>query len=73
MGTLGMSCLAQLSRQKLIWHSQARVQSNNTAEMSAMVEALSFLEHHGLVAREAHACVVYDSKHAVHVQLGLSC
>ena len=62
----------------------ARVHSNNTAQMSAMVEALSFLGPHGPVAREAHACVFYDSKHAAgvcfgtilartHVQLGLSC
>ena len=35
----------------------ARVHSNNTAEMSAMVEALSFLGHHGPVARDAHSCV----------------
>ena len=62
----------------------ARVHSNNTAQMSAMVEALSFLGPHGPVAREAHACVFFDSKHAAgvclgtilagtHVQLGLSC
>ena len=62
----------------------ARVHSNKTAEMSAIVEALSFSGPHGRVARDACSCVVYDSKHAAgvclgttharsHVQLGLSC
>ena len=35
----------------------ARNHSNNTAEMSAMVEALSFLGPHGPLAREANSCV----------------
>ena len=62
----------------------SRVHSNNAAEMSATVEALSFLGHHGPVARDAHSCVFFDSKHAAgvclgtihartHVHLGLSC
>ena len=62
----------------------ARTQSNNTAEMSAMLEALFFLGPHGLVHRNANSCVFYDSKHAAgvclgtiqarpHVQLALSC
>ena len=62
----------------------ARVHSNNTAEMSSTVEALSFLGPHGPVARDACSCFFYDSKHAAgvcfgtnhartHVQLGLSC
>ena len=38
--------------------------------MSAMVEVLSFLGPLGPVAREAHACVFYDSKHAAGVCLG---
>ena len=38
-----MSCLAHVSRPMLILQSQARVRSKNTAEMPAMVEALSFL------------------------------
>ena len=52
--------------------------------MSAIVEALSFLGPHGLVARDAHSYVFYDPKHAAgvclgtilartHVQLRLSC
>ena len=64
--------------------ASARVHSNNTAEMSAMVEALSFLGPHGPVARDANSCVFFDSKHAAgiclgtiqartHVQLALSC
>ena len=61
----------------------ARVHSNNTAVMSAMIEALSFLGPHGPVARDATSCIFYDSKHAAgvcsgtiqartHVQLALS-
>ena len=34
----------------------AKVHSKNTAEMSAIVEALSFLGPHGPVARDAHSC-----------------
>ena len=48
----------------------ARTNSINTAEMSAMVEALSFLGFHGPVARDACSCVFYDSKHAAGVCLG---
>ena len=62
----------------------ARNHSNNTAEMSASVEALSFIGPHGPVARDACSCFFYDSKHAAgvclgtihartHVQVGLSC
>ena len=62
----------------------ARVHSSNTAKMSAIVEALSFLGPHGPVACDACSCVFFDSKHAAgvclstilartHVQLGLSC
>ena len=64
--------------------SGARAHSNNTAEMTAMVEALSFLGPHGPVARDEESCVFYDSKHAAgvclgtiqartHVQLALAC
>ena len=35
----------------------ARIHSNNTAEMSAMIEALSFLGPRGPVARDANSCV----------------
>ena len=62
----------------------ARVLSNNTAEMSAVVEALPFLGTHGPVARDACSCFFYESRHAAgvclgtmlartHVQVGLSC
>ena len=62
----------------------SRIHSNNSAEMSAMIEALSFLGPHGLVARDANSCIFHDSKHAAgsclgriqartHVQLALAC
>ena len=44
--------------------ASARVHSNNTAEMSALVDVFSFLGPHGPVARDAHSCVFYDSEHA---------
>ena len=64
--------------------SAARTHSNNTAEMTAMIEALSFLGPHGPVARDVVSCFFYDSKHAAgvclgtiqartHVQLALAC
>ena len=76
-----MSCLVQLSRLKPILYA---IHSNNTAEMSGIIEALSFSRARGPVARDACSCVFYDSQHAAgvclgtihartHVQLGLSC
>ena len=64
--------------------SGARTHSNNTAEMSAMIEALSFLGPRGPFARDANSCICFDSKHAAgvclgmvrartHVQLALAC
>ena len=65
-------------------YAGARVHANSTAEMSAIVEALSFLGLRGPVASDACSCCFYDSKHAAgvclgtnhartHVQLGSSC
>ena len=64
--------------------SGARTHSNNTADMTAMIEALSFLGLHGPVTRDERSCIFYDSKHAAgiclgtiqtrtHVQLALAC
>ena len=50
--------------------SGSRTHSNNTAEMSAMIEALSFLGPRGPVARDDQSCIYYDSKHAAGVCLG---
>ena len=36
----------------------ARVHSNNTAERSAMVEALFFLGPHGPVVLDANSCIL---------------
>ena len=44
--------------------SGARTHSNNTADMTAMVEALSFLWARGPVARDMDSCIHHDSKHA---------
>ena len=64
--------------------SGAKAPSNNTAEMTAMIEALCILGPRGTVARDVEACIYYDSKHAAgvclgtirartHVQLALAC
>ena len=37
--------------------SGARIHSNNTAEMTAMIEALSFLGPHGPVTHDEQSCV----------------
>ena len=50
--------------------SGAKTQSNNTAEMTAMIEALSFLGPHGPVARDEQSCIYYDSQHVAGVCLG---
>ena len=50
--------------------SGARSHSNNTAEMTAMVEALSFLGPRGPVARDMDSFIYYDSKHAAGACLG---
>ena len=39
-------------------YAGARTHSNNNAEMSAMVEALSILGPHGPVARDANSCIL---------------
>ena len=64
--------------------SGAKAPSNNTAELTAMIEALYFLGPRGSVARNEEACTFYGSKHAAgvclgtiqassHVQLALAC
>ena len=47
-----------------------RTHSSNTAEMTAMIEAFSFLGPRGPVARDTNSCIIYDSKHAAGVCLG---
>ena len=44
--------------------------SNNTAEMIAIIEALSFLGSHGPLARDEQSCIYYDSLHAAGLCLG---
>ena len=64
--------------------SGARAHSKNTAEITSMVEALSFLGIRGPVANDSNSCIYYHSKHAdgvclgtiqarTHVQLALAC
>ena len=50
--------------------SGARAHSNNTAEMTAMIEALSSLGPRGPVARDSNSCIFEDSQHAASVCLG---
>ena len=64
--------------------SGARIHSNNTAEMTAMIEALSFLGPRGPVTHDNQSRISYESMHAAgiclgtiqartHVQLALAC
>ena len=46
--------------------SGARTHSNNTAEMTAMIKALSFLGPPGPIARETSSCIYYDSHAALY-------
>ena len=50
--------------------SGARIHSNNTAEMTAMIEALSFLGPRGPVTHDEQSCIYYDSMHAAGISLG---
>ena len=64
--------------------SGARTHSNNTAEMTAMIEALSFLGPQGPLTPDEQSRIYYDSLHVAgvclgtiqartHVQLALAC
>ena len=50
--------------------SGARTHSNNTAKMTAMIEALSFLGPRGPVARDVQSCIYHDSLLAAGICLG---
>ena len=50
--------------------SGARIHSNNTTEMTAMIEALSFLSSRGPVTPDEQSCIYYDSMHAAGICLG---
>ena len=50
--------------------SCARTHSNNTAELTAMIEALLFLGLHGPVTRVEQSCMCYGSLHAAGICLG---
>ena len=49
----------------------ARLHTSNTAELSGIIEARSFLGPAGPVARDSQACIVYDSKHAPNMCMGM--
>ena len=64
--------------------SGTRIHSNNSAEMTAMIDALSFLGPRGPVTHDEHSRIYFYSMHAAgiclgtiqartHVQLGLAC
>ena len=50
--------------------SGARTHSKNTADMTAMIAALSFFGPDGPLARDEHSCYNNESKHAAGVCLG---
>ena len=78
-----MWCCRTISSWKNIYHvwpvltteahlayAGARTHSNNTAEISSMIEALSFLGNSGTLARDARSCFFYGSKRAAGVCFG---
>ena len=50
--------------------SGTRTHSNNTAELTAMIEALAFLGPRGAVTPDGQSCIFYDSMHAAGICLG---
>ena len=52
-------------------YAGARLHTNNTAELSSIIEALSFWEPAGPVSRGSQACIFYDSKHAADTCMGM--
>ena len=59
-----MSCLAPvITTEAHLERAGSGIHSNNTAELSSVVEAFSLLGRHGPVARDSRSCIFYDSKH----------
>ena len=57
------SCLAwSLPTEAHLEHAGARLHTDNTADLSSIIEALSFLGPAGPVARGSQACIFYESK-----------
>ena len=50
--------------------TEAHLAFSGAAEMTAIIEVLSFLGPHGPVARDEESCIYYDSKYAAGVCLG---
>ena len=51
-------------------YSGARIHSNDTAEMSATIDALSFLGRQGPLTHDEQSCIYYGSLHAAGICLG---
>ena len=51
-------------------YAGARLHSNDTSELSSIIEAFSFLGPNGPVARDSHAFFFYNSRHATSICLG---
>ena len=52
-------------------YARARLHTNSTAELSSAIDALSFLRPTSPVARDSHACIFNDSKHAAKICMGM--
>ena len=65
-----LSCLVPSSAEANLAFSGARTHSNNTAEMTAMIEALSFLGPRGQSSVMSSHVFFYDSMHAAGICLG---
>ena len=52
-------------------YAGARIHTNNTAEVSSIIEALAFLEPGGPVTRGSQACIFDDSQHTAKMCMGM--
>ena len=59
-----------ITTQAHLAYAGARLHSNNAAELSSIIEALSFLGSNGPVACDSQACIFCDSRHAASICLG---
>ena len=83
-GRTEIMCGLFITTEARLAFSGVRTHSNNTAEMTAVIEALSCLEVRGPHARDTNSVIYFDSKHAAvvcfgtiqartHVQLARAC
>ena len=69
-GRMVVLCGPVITTEAHLAFTGARTHSNNTAEMTAMIEGPVLSWPHGPVARDANSCFFHDSNHAAGICLG---